>query len=338
MATIKEVASHAGVSTATVSRVLSNPERVERRTRTRVLASVEALDYAPNVSAKSLRTTRTGKIVVTVPDISNPFFSEVIRGAEEMAQAAGYAVLLGDTRNEDAREEQYASMLRSKGADGLIFLSSRLSPTVADLVRRLGGRAPVVNGCEFSPELGVSSAFIDNVTAAREAMDLLYGLGHTEVGLISGPLDSPLSHDRLKGAELSAASHGRAGELETVASSFDMASGEQVAARLLSRSPGLTALFCFSDDLAIGAVNAIRTLGLSCPNDVAVVGFDDIRYARYHSPSLTTIRQPMADLGRTTVRLLLGILSGEIREPTHVRLPHELVVRASTAAPAKRRG
>ena len=224
-------------------------------------------------------------------------------------------------------------MLRSKGAGGLIFLGPRLSQTAANLVEPAGGRAPVVNGCEFSPELGVSSAYIDNVTAAREAMDLLYGLGHDAVGLISGPLDSPLSRDRLRDSEASTVRHGRRAGLEIASAQFDMAA----AAQLLGRAPHLTALFCFSDELAVGAVNAVRMRGLSRPEDLAVVGFDDIRYARFHSPPMTTVRQPMADIGRTTVRLLLGILKGEIVEPTRVRLPHELVVRASTSAPAARR-
>lgn len=336
MATIQDVARGAGVSTATVSRVLSAPERVAEATRARVLAAVHRLGYAPNVAAKMLRTLRTQKILVTVPDISNPFFSQVIRGVEEAATAAGYSVLLGDTRNEAAREEQYAGMLRTKEADGLIFLGHRLPESAADLVAALGPRAPIVNGCEYSPELGVSSAHIDNARAAAEAMDHLYGLGHRRVGVVTGPLGSPLSRDRLAGVEAAAQRHGRSTQLEVVTGDFSIESGLAQGAALLRTTPRPTAIFCFSDEMAMGALEAVRRQGLSCPRDVSLLGFDDIRFAAYLDPPLTTVSQPMDRIGHEVVRLLLAILSGEAERTRHVTLPHRLVVRGSTAAPSAR--
>ena len=205
MTTIQDVARSAGVSTATVSRVFSAPDQVAEGTRARVREAVADLGYIPNLAAKTLRTLRTNKILVTVPDISNPFFSQVIRGVEEAATAAGYAVLLGDTRHDEAREEQYAQMLLRKEADGLIFLGHRLPDTLADMVATLGPRTPIVNGCEFSPGLAVSSAHIDNERAAAEAMAHLYDLGHRRVGVITGPLISPISRDRLAGVRRTAA-------------------------------------------------------------------------------------------------------------------------------------
>ena len=193
MATIQDVAREAGVSTATVSRVFSAPELVLEPTRQKVMEAVHRLGYEPNFAAKSLRTLRTEKILVTVPDISNPFFSQVIRGVEEAALAAGYSVLLGDTRHEEAREEQYALMFRRKEADGLIFLGHRLPDILAELLAAKGPRTPIVNGCEFRPGLAVSSAHIDNERAAAEVMDHLYGLGHVRVGVVTGPLASPIS-------------------------------------------------------------------------------------------------------------------------------------------------
>src|SRR5881392_3516566 len=154
---IYEVAKHAGVSTATVSRVLSQPSVVSPDTRRKVMQAVEFLDYAPNSAAKNLRTLRTGKLLVTVPDISNPFFSLILRGIEDAAQREGYAVLLGDTQHDEAREDGYAAMLKRKEADGLIFLGHRLPKEAAALVRGMAPKcAPVVNGCEFSPRLGRS--------------------------------------------------------------------------------------------------------------------------------------------------------------------------------------
>jgi LacI family repressor for deo operon, udp, cdd, tsx, nupC, and nupG len=330
MATMLDVARDAGVSTATVSRVLATPERVSEATRERVMAAVNRLGYAPNVAAKMLRTFRTEKILVTVPDISNPFFSEIIRGVEEAATAAGYSVLLGDTRHEAAREEQYAEMLRRKEADGLIFLGHRLPDALGEMIAALGPAAPIVNGCEYSPGLGVSSAHIDNEAAAAEAMEHLYGLGHRRVGVVTGPLASPISRDRLAGARAAAAARGLAQGLAVAVGDFTIESGLAQGLALLTEPFRPTALFCFSDEMAMGALEALRRLGLACPGELSVIGFDDIRYARHLAPPLTTIAQPMARIGHEVVDLLLGILAGEARSVRHVTLPHALVARAST--------
>lgn len=335
VATIQDVARGAAVSTATVSRVLANSTAVSEDTRARVNQVIERLGYQPNIAARTLRTLRSERILVTVPDISNLFFSKVIRGVEEAAQEAGYSVLLGDTRHEAEREEQYAGFLRRREADGLIFLGHRLPATIADLVAEMKGRAPVVNGCEFSPDLGVSSAHIDNAAAAADAMAHLYGLGHVRVGVITGPLDSPLSRDRLDGARDAAEARGRLAGLRVATGDFSVEAGEREVARLLAGADAPTAIFCFSDEMALGAMAAIRGAGLSCPEDVSLVGFDDVQFARYLSPALTTVRQPMAEIGRETVRLLLGVLSGTATVPESRTLAHEFVVRESTAAPGR---
>jgi LacI family repressor for deo operon, udp, cdd, tsx, nupC, and nupG len=331
LATIQDVARSAGVSTATVSRVLSAPARVADATRERVMAAVASLGYAPNVAAKSLRTLRTEKILVTVPDISNPFFSQVIRGVEEAALAAGYSVLLGDTRHEAEREEQYARMLPRKEADGLIFLGHRLPESLAEMVAAMGPRAPIVNGCEVSPELGVSSAHIDNESAAFDAMEHLYGLGHTRVAAITGPLASPLSRDRLAGVRAAAERRGHAGALQVATGDFSIESGLACTLDLLAAASPPTAVFCFSDEMAMGALEAFRRQGLACPRDVSLMGFDDIRYAQHLDPPLTTISQPMDRIGHEVVRLLLEVLSGQADQVRNVTLPHGLVLRASTA-------
>jgi len=196
--TIHDVAARAEVSTATVSRVLSNPEKVSEATRRRVLKAVNQLGYSPNAAAKSLRTLTTRKLLVTVPDIANPFFSLIIQGIEEAALREGYAVVLGDTHHDAEREERYGEMLLRREADGLIFLGHSMSKSVSALMKK-NQLAPIVNGCEYSPSLGVPSAHVDNEAAAYEAMSHLYGLGHRQIGVITGPLASPLSRDRLRG-------------------------------------------------------------------------------------------------------------------------------------------
>jgi LacI family repressor for deo operon, udp, cdd, tsx, nupC, and nupG len=333
MATIKDVAEKAGVSRATVSRVLMHPEIVAEGTREHVLTVIRRLGYAPNSVAASLRTTRTNKIIVTVPNIANSFFSSVIRGAEEAAQKAGYSVLLCDTRDDRRLEEQYASMLLRHEADGLIFLGHRLPDVLRSQIEADGNRAPIVNGCEFSPQLHVSSAHIDNSAAAQMAMETLYDLGHREVAVLTGPLKSPLSRDRLEGAKIAARARGLTDRLHIMQGDFSMQSGRTKAAELIGRETAATALFCFSDEMAIGALAALRRAGIACPRDMSVIGFDDIPMARFVDPALTTIRQPMELIGRRTVELLLDILAGRQTTPLSVTLPHKLVVRQSAAPP-----
>jgi LacI family repressor for deo operon, udp, cdd, tsx, nupC, and nupG len=333
--TILDVAAAAEVSTATVSRVLSNPEKVTEATRRRVLKAVRQLGYSPNAAAKSLRTLSTRKLLVTVPDIANPFFSLIIQGIEEAALREGYAVVLGDTHHDPVREERYGEMLLRREADGLIFLGHSLSKSARALMqpRRKGRLAPIVNGCEYSPGLGVPSAHVDNSAAAREAMEHLYGLGHRHIGVITGPQVSPLTRDRLRGVKECARSHGHERRLVVVDGDFSIESGIAGAARLLAQKPAPTAIFCFNDEMAIGVLDYAHRLGLRVPGTLSVVGFDDIRFARYVRPALTTISQPMLDIGRETVRLLLGILHGNVTNPVSITLPHRLEIRSSTGAP-----
>lgn len=336
MSNIYEVARRAGVSTATVSRVLSRPDVVAPETRKKVMQAVERLGYTPNSAAANLRTLRTRKLLVTVPDISNPFFSQILQGIEDAAQRKGYAVLLGDTQHDDKREERYASMLKSKEADGLIFLGHRLPKEAAALVKGMAPRcAPVVNGCEFSPRLGVPSVHIDNAKASAEAMDHLYRLGHRRIGVITGPLASPLSRDRLRGVKSEARSEGREGDLVVVQGDFSIASGAAMADQLLTRKDAPSAVFCFNDGMAVGVIQTAKRHGRRVPDDLSVVGFDDIQFARYTDPPLTTVAQPMREIGEGTVRLLLEILDGNEIAPVSITLPHTLMVRASTARTGK---
>lgn len=333
MTTIADVARAAGVSTATVSRALSNPDMVSEPRRSQVQQAAKALGYAPNYAAQSLRTTRSRRIILTVPDISNPFFSAVIRGAEEAALAARYSLLIGDTHYDSEREEYYAAMLTRREADGMVFLGHRLAPTAAAIVADLGAEAPIVNGCEFEPGINVSSVHIANAVAAAEAMQHLYELGHRRIGVITGPLLSPISRDRLSGVQGAAAGQRLWDQVVVRTGDFSVDAGEALALDLLRESAPPTAIFCFSDEMAIGAIAAIRSLGLDCPRDVSVVGFDDIRYARAFAPALTTVSQPKEAIGRKAVEMLLAILSKKSVGVDSITLPHELVIRDSSAPP-----
>ena len=336
VANIYSVAKRAGVSTATVSRVLSRPDVVAPRTRRKVMRAIELLRYVPNAAGKNLRTLKSGKLLVTVPDISNPFFSLILQGIEDTALREGYAVLVGDTQHDVKREERYAQMFKCREADGLIFLGHRLPKEVAALVRSMAPRcAPVVNGCEFSPGLGVPSVHIDNAKAAYEAMDHLYQLGHRRIGVITGPLASPLSRDRLRGAKARATKE-EAEEMCTVTQGdFSIESGAVASERLLGADAPPTAIFCFNDEMAMGVLQTAKRRGLRVPDALSLVGFDDIRFARCIDPPLTTIAQPMRAIGEGTVRLLLDILGGCTTPPESVTLPHTLIIRESTRPPAR---
>ena len=329
MTTIHDVARRAKVSSATVSRVLSQPELVREATREQVMRVVRELGYEPNLAARSLRTQRSSKLLLTVPDISNPFFSNVIRGAEQAAREAGYAVVLGDTGHDPAAEDQYAGMLRRREVEGLVFLGHRFPAPLAAEVALRPGQAPIVNACEYSPGLGVSSVHIDNAAAAAEALRHLLALGHRTIGVITGSLDSPLSRDRLAGVRRELADSGLLASLVVGTGDFSIESGFREADRQLAQE--VTAIFCFNDEMAIGALEAVREGGLDCPGDISIMGFDDIRIARYMTPPLTTIAQPGSEIGRRAVELLLRTVSGELQALEVVTLPHELIVRRSTA-------
>ena len=338
MANIYDVAKRAGVSTATVSRAFSQPDAVAPATRRRVLAVSNTLGFTPNVVSRQFRTRRTHKIVVTVPDISNPFFSLILQGIEDAAQSAGYSVLLGDTQHDEKREERYAQMVRCKEADGLIFLGHRLPREAAALIAAMAPeRAPVVNGCEFSPAVRVPSVHIDNAKAAYQAVDHLYALGHQRIGVVTGPLVSPLSRDRLSGAKACARTHRAVRKFVVIHGDFSIDSGIAAAERLLGRDTRPTAVFCFNDEMAIGVIEVARRLSIQVPDELSVVGFDDIRFAQHTVPPLTTIAQPTREIGERTVGLLLRILSDGARRssPESITLPHRLVVRGSTAPPQR---
>ncbi|TBV75814.1 MULTISPECIES: LacI family DNA-binding transcriptional regulator [Pseudoxanthomonas] len=332
MPTIYDIAKHAGVSAGTVSRALSRPEKVLPETRARIERAVATLGYVPNAAARTLKTQRTGKILVTVPDIANPFFAQILQGAEDAAQAAGYAVLLGDTQQQPAREERYAQMLRRNEADGLIVLGHRLPPTARQIVKQLGAAAPVVNGCEFDPALGIPSVHIDNAAAARAAMEHLYALGHARIAVVGGPPDNPLHQQRLQGVRAAAKARGRVRQLRLVPGDFSVESGHAAASAWLGTDDAPTAAFCFSDQSALGVLAACRERGLRVPRDLSVVGFDDLASSRYLTPPLTTVAQPMREIGVRAVQLLLDILAAA-DVPLQQTLTFELMLRGSTAAP-----
>lgn len=327
---IRDVARQAGVSTATVSRVINASGKVSADTQDRVQGVIRRLGFEPNQAARILRTSRASKILVTVPDIASPFFASVIKGAEEVARSAGYAVMLGDTGHVASVENEYAAMLLQREVDGFLFLGHRLPDRFVDMLAASHHQPPIVNGCEYSPGLDVPSVHIDNPRAAYEVIEYLVELGHRDIGVITGTLESPISRDRLSGVEKAAARHLVQRRIRIRNGEFSVSCGFDMAAELIA--DGVTAIFCFGDEVAIGALSAVQGRGLDCPRDISIVGFDDIHLARYMRPSLTTVAQPKEEIGKEAMRFLLRILAGEQIRQT-LTLPHKLIVRGSTGAP-----
>jgi len=334
MSNVKKVADIAGVSSATVSRALNRPEMVAEPTRRKVVAAAEALGYAGNYLARNLRVQKTSNVIVIVPNIANPFFSEVIRGIERVAQAHGYCVLLGDIQDNPTREHAYENLLATKRADGLITLC----PTIPKINGGTNGidllEEPVVNACECAEGTPMRTVQLDNVGAARKATEYLISLGHRRIGFVTGPDSSPLTKSRLAGYRMALAAAGLSNSERLVArGDFSIQSGIIAAQQLLSLEQPPTAIFCSNDEMALGAMSALKQLGKKVPDDMSLVGFDNIVYAQYFDPPLTTIAQPMQEIGKRAMTMLVEILAGNPPVNKDVILPFELVVRSSTTPP-----
>jgi LacI family transcriptional regulator, repressor for deo operon, udp, cdd, tsx, nupC, and nupG len=324
--TVKEIAAIAKVSVATVSRALQRPEIVSPETRERIHAVVKRLGYTPNALARNLRTARTRLIIALLPDITNPFFSEVIRGIEQVAYENGYSVLLGETQSSLVREQAYADMVAARQADGIITMFHRV-PAIP-----MNGRLPLVNACEYVKDSGISSVYVDNVAAASTAVDYLVALGHRDIAFLAGPSSSPICADREEGYHLALQRAGiKANTALTVVGEFSIEAGERAVESILAQGHAFSAVFCSSDEMAIGAMRALTSHGLRIPEDVSVIGFDDIRFSRYTTPPLTTVAQPKNALGREAMAMMIELLT-DPEVPARKRvLAAELVVRGSTA-------
>lgn len=331
MPTIKDVAKAAGCSTATVSRALANPEKVSSSTRQRVAQAVAEVGYSPNAAARNLRRSESRTIVVILPDIANPFFSQVISGLESAAHKAGYQVLLGDAAHDPARVQSYFNLVPSNQADGIILLTTEV-PMALIKERQASSGFPLVMACEYFDNLSVPTIHIDNEQAADKAIEYLVSLGHHQIATITGPIQNPMCQDRLNGYRKGLADAGLDYKPEWIAEGdFTFHSGyEQGRALLRNTTDRPTAVFCQNDEMAIGVLKAARDMGITVPERLSVIGFDDIGFSQYCEPELTTVHQPRDDIGRNAMRLLLDLLKKD-QPPSDQTLKTHLIVRNSTA-------
>ena len=331
-ATIRDVASELGMSVATVSRALSQPELLRPETRERVLSVVAKLGYRPNVLARSLRRGQTHAIVLVVPKLS-PFFLEIYAGAEEAAQTAGLAVLLGNSDGKPEREEAYFDQVVSGRADGIILLTGVLPSAYAD-----GKRAvpPMVAVLERIADHGAPVIRIDHRAASAEITRHLIDLGHHRIAHIAGTRHAPSSEHRLSGYKDALAAAGIAFQSDLVIEGdFSMQSGADAMEKLLDLDDPPTAVFAGNDEMAFGAVKAARLRGLSVPEDLSMVGFDDQTTAAFYNPPLTTIHTPCREIGRRAIQELVEQIAGA--DVSHeIVLPTRLIVRDSTAPPRRK--
>lgn len=323
---IDAVAKMAGVSAATVSRVINGSKPVSPETRRRVEDSIKRLGYRANAFGRSLSTGQSRLLLVLVPDFANPYYAEIVSGAAAVARQSGYTLLPVDLEESWSQGDGSLEAVYSSLTDGVInMVPITNESTMVDTARR----KPWVNCSEFLPGSEVPYVSIDHRQAACDAVQYLINRGHRHIALINSDERFLYARQRREGYEL--ALH-RAGielrpELVRIAGATSYLRGSQAAAALLATAQPPTAVFAVSDMLAIGAIKAFRRAGMRVPDDIAVVGFDDIPIAEVFEPALTTVAQPMQALGAVAVELLLSRLSGVT--PVSRILPYTLTLRES---------
>ncbi|SDG60502.1 LacI family transcriptional regulator [Lentzea fradiae] len=326
---IRDVAQHAGVSNATVSNVLNRPDVVAPATRQRVLAAIEELGFVRNESARQLRAGRSRVLAYVVLDAANPFFTDVARGVEDAARDAGLALFLCNSASDGNREREYLELLHEQRVEGIL-----ITPVDAESAQLLDRGTPVVLVDRGATDGTRCSVAVDDVLGGELAVTHLIENGHTRMAMVGGPLSIQQVRDRREGALRAVEAAGLPADALTFLETrgLQVGEGRNAGERLVglpsSRRP--TAAFCANDLLALGLLQSMTQQGLRVPDDLAVVGYDDIEFAAAAAVPLTSVRQPREQLGRTATRLLLGE-NEPGHEHRHVKFQPELVVRASTA-------
>lgn len=337
---MKDVARAAGVSLGTVSNVLNRPEVVAEATRTRVQKAIKELGFVVNASAQTLRAGRTKVLGLVVPDIGNPFFTEVAKGVDDAAFAAGYSVILCNTNEDSAKEDRYLELLASQRVAGILITPARESHAA---MTRLTDRDVSITLLDRSAVgLDACSVAVDDAAGGAMAFDHLYGLGHREILVLVGPEDIPQVAERRRG--IVEAAEVRADDERAIlhfvrAPHMSASAGEAAMAEFLrDHASSFTGLICANDLLALGAMRSLRAAGISVPRDVSVVGYDDIDFAASAQVPLTSIRQPKYQLGFAATELLIAECEDRSAHAhQRVMFQPQLIARESTRALRKPR-
>ncbi|MCL5995794.1 MAG: LacI family transcriptional regulator [Chloroflexi bacterium] len=331
---MKSVAARAGVSVQTVSAVINNKPGITAKTRQRVMLAVQQLGYRPYSVARSLRTRRTRTIALVVSDIANPSFSTMASAAEDNAHSSGYSVVVYNTHDDITREANYMHTAIERWVDGVLFVSAEDQMTSLHTLRAAG--IPSVAIDRIPENYTGASVTLDNVKAGCIAAEHLLSLGHRRIAHISGPLKLRLARERLGGFREAIACQGLDPDMYPPGQgNWECMAGFLAMQQLLAQTPPPTALFAANDRMAIGAMQAAYQAGLRVPQDISIVGLDDIEVAAFQIPPLTTVRQSFAELATRGVQLLLDLLAGkEVSDwEKHVVIEPTLIQRQSTAPP-----
>ena len=328
--TIREVANLAQVSLGTVSNVLNNPLVVAPATRKRVLDAIDSTRFVRNTAAHQLRVGKSRTIGVVLLDIANPFFTEIVRGAEHVLREQDYALMLCSTDESAKREQRYFRVLEEHRVDGIL-----VCPVDSDLesaVALVASGIPTVLLDRDGSSHGLCSAAVDDIRGAELAADHLFELGHQAIALVNGPATIRQCIDRKEGARRSVQrARCRSASLqEIVVGALTIDQGEAAVAALLAVEPRPSAVMCANDLLAFGVLRGLAAAGVAVPKEMAVVGYDDVVFASMLSPSLSSVRQPKYELGVAAAELLLEEVTGAPHEHRAIRFEPELVVRASS--------
>jgi LacI family repressor for deo operon, udp, cdd, tsx, nupC, and nupG len=328
---IGDVAARAGVSTATVSRTLASPDQVRPKTREAVMKAVRETGYILNVAARNLRTSRSHAVLAVLPDASNIFFSQVLRGISDTLHQHGYSLVIADTANDPAREREHAAFVQGGRVDGVLLLNGRLLPSPA--AKRNGHRVPTVSLCERIPGSRLPHVETANREAARAMTEHLLQLGHRRIGYLRGPAANVLEHDRYAGFCDALAAAGLPLDPQLVQSGdFTIAAGEAAAKSYLALPQLPDAVFACNDAMAMGLIRGFTAAGVAVPDRISIAGFDDIEFAAAYIPALTTVHQSRGDIGARAAAMLIDLMQGNKLASREVRMSAEVIVRDSTRA------
>lgn len=335
--TQKELAKLAGVSSGTVSNVISGSMRVNERSRQKVLEAIRLLNYQPNLIARSLRTNRTRTLGIVVPDITIPFFPKVIRGAESAARERGYFLIVLDSEGSTLREADMIALLRAQRVEGILLVTAGGQELSAERLASLTSNSPVVCVDRLPVGLEVDSVCVDDCGAAEMAISHLMGMGHTEIAAITGPLTLRNEQERLRGYRQALKKGGLPVQNSLIWSgSFEQEQVARMCQNGLLRPAGRpTALFATNGVTGLAALRSLYTVGLSTPRDFSFVTFDELTAEDFFRPGITSVVQPTFDMGYRAIEVLLKRIEedGDGTELENVRLPATLTVRESSSTP-----
>jgi DNA-binding LacI/PurR family transcriptional regulator len=333
--TIKDVASHASVSVATVSAVMNGNKYVSPELEQRVRESIADLGYKRNIFARGLKTQVSHSIGLIVPDITNPFFTNIARGVEDVANAHNYSLILGNTDEDPEKEQRYLQLLESKQADGLIIAVTARSH---EYLQALPLQHPAMISIDRSLfDLGIDTVMVDNREGARAAVEHLIALGHHRIGMVTGLRGIAPTEERIQGYTQALEENGITVDPALIAIAYARVDGGMHGAtQLLSQEDRPTALFVMDGTMAIGVLQALAKYGLRCPEEIALVCFDDFTWAPVLHPHLTVIEQPTYEIGVQAAHLLLERLQHGEKAPREIRLQTRLIVRESCGSQLKK--